>query len=63
MGRLPRSTGDRVLIDTRQSVPVPPGIFVVWDGIEVVATRVEHVPHSHPPTVVIKSVIRGISDP
>jgi phage repressor protein C with HTH and peptisase S24 domain len=50
------STGDRILIDTSQRVPVPPGIFVIWDGMGVVAKRVEHVPHSDPPTVVIKSV-------
>ena len=50
------STGDRILIDTSQRVPVPPGIFVIWDGMGVVAKRVEHVPHSDPPTIVIKSV-------
>jgi len=50
------STGDRILIDTSQRVPVPPGIFVIWDGMGLVAKRVEHVPHSDPPTVVIKSV-------
>jgi phage repressor protein C with HTH and peptisase S24 domain len=31
-------------------VPVPPGIFVIWDGMGIVAKRVEHVP------IVIKSV-------
>lgn len=50
------STGDRILIDTSQRVPVPPGIFVIWDGMGLVAKRVEHVPHSEPPKVVIKSV-------
>lgn len=49
------STADRILIDTSQRVPVPPGIFVIWDGMGLVAKRVEHVPHSDPPTVVIKS--------
>ncbi|MGE0424961.1 MAG: helix-turn-helix transcriptional regulator [Reyranellaceae bacterium] len=50
------SSGDRILIDTSQRVPVPPGIFVIWDGMGIVAKRVEHVPHSEPPQVVIKSI-------
>ncbi|MFN7190414.1 MAG: helix-turn-helix transcriptional regulator [Rhodospirillales bacterium] len=50
------ATGDRILIDTSQRVPVPPGIFVIWDGMGIVAKRVEHVPHSDPPKIVIKSV-------
>ena len=37
-------------------MPVPPGIFVIWDGMGVVAKRVEHIPHSDPPKVVIQSV-------
>lgn len=50
------SSGDRILIDTSQRVPVPPGIFVVWDGIGLVAKRVEHIPHSDPTKVVIRSI-------
>ena len=50
------SSGDRILLDTSQCVPVPPGIFVIWDGMGLVAKRVEHVPHSEPPKVIIKSV-------
>jgi phage repressor protein C with HTH and peptisase S24 domain len=50
------SSGDRILIDTSQRVPVPPGIFVIWDGMGLVAKRVEHIPNSEPPKVVIKSV-------
>ena len=50
------SSGDRILIDSSQRVPVPPGIFVIWDGMGIVAKRVEHVPHSEPPKIVIKSV-------
>ena len=48
--------GDRILVDTSQRVPVPPGIFVIWDGMGLVAKRIEHVPHSEPPKVVIRSV-------
>lgn len=50
------SSGDRILVDTAQRVPVPPGIFVIWDGMGLVAKRVEHTPQSDPPMVVIKSV-------
>jgi len=46
------------MIDTSQRVPMPPGIFVIWDGMGIVAKRVEHVPHSEPPNnkVIIKSL-------
>jgi phage repressor protein C with HTH and peptisase S24 domain len=47
------STGDRIMVDTNQRVPVPPGIFVIWDGM---GQRVEHVPNSEPPTISIRSV-------
>ena len=50
------SSGDWILIDTSQRVPVPPGIFVIWDGMGMVTKRVEHVPNSEPATIVIKSV-------
>ena len=50
------SSGDRILIDSSQKVPVPPGIFVIWDGMGLVAKRVEHVPNSDPPKIVIHSV-------
>jgi hypothetical protein len=51
----PLSSGDRVLIDTSQRVPVPPGIFAIWDGLGLVAKRIEHEPNSDPAMVVIKS--------
>ena len=50
------SSGDRILIDVSRKVPVPPGIFVIWDGMGLVAKRIEHVPHSDPPRVVLKSL-------
>jgi hypothetical protein len=49
-------SGDRILVDTSQRVPVPPGIFVIWDGMGIVAKRVEHIPNSEPTKLVIKSV-------
>ena len=50
------SSGDRILIDVSRTVPVPPGIFVIWDGMGLVAKRIEHVPHSEPPKVGLKSL-------
>ena len=50
------ASGDRVLIDISQQIPVPPGIFVIWDGMGLVAKRIEHEPNSDPPMVVIRSV-------
>jgi hypothetical protein len=50
------SSGDRILIDSSQKVPVPPGIFVVWDGMGLVAKRVEHIPNSEPPKIIIRSI-------
>jgi len=49
-------SGDRILLDTSQRIPVPPGIFVIWDGMGLVAKRVEHEPNSDPPKVIIRSV-------
>ena len=50
------SSGDRILVDTSQRIPVPPGIFVIWDGMGLVAKRTEHIPNSDPPRIVIKSL-------
>ena len=50
------SSGDRILIDVSRKVPVPPGIFVIWDGMGLVTKHIEHVPHSDPSTVVLKSL-------
>ena len=50
------SSGDRIMIDVSRNLPSPPGIFVIWDGLGLVAKRVEHVPHSDPPKVVLKSL-------
>ena len=47
--------GQRVLVDTGDRKPTPPGIFVVWDGLGLVIKRVQTVPHSEPPKVRITS--------
>lgn len=47
--------GQKVLVDTSDRFPTPPGIFVVWDGFGLVLKRVSLIPHSDPPTVRISS--------
>jgi hypothetical protein len=47
--------GQRVLVDTGDRKPSPPGIFVVWDGLGLVIKRVHMVPHSEPPRLKITS--------
>jgi phage repressor protein C with HTH and peptisase S24 domain len=47
--------GDTVLVDMNQRHPAPPGIFVLPDGMGLVAKRLEHVPLSNPPRVRIIS--------
>ena len=49
------ANGDRILIDVSRTVPAPPGIFVIWDGMGLVTKRIQHVPNSDPPRVMLKS--------
>lgn len=48
-------SGDRVLVDLQDRRPTPPGIFVLWDGDGTVVKRLERIPNSDPPTLVIAS--------
>ena len=43
--------GDTILVDTARKIPTPPGIFVLHDGMGLVAKRLEHIPLSDPPRV------------
>jgi phage repressor protein C with HTH and peptisase S24 domain len=43
--------GQRVMVDSSDQLPSPPGVFVAWDGLATVIKRVEFVPHSDPPRV------------
>jgi phage repressor protein C with HTH and peptisase S24 domain len=43
--------GDTVLVDMDRKAPNPPGIFVLDDGMGLVAKRLQHVPNSDPPAV------------
>jgi transcriptional regulator with XRE-family HTH domain len=47
--------GQRVLVDTGDRTPTPPGIFVVWDGLGLVVKRVQTLAHSEPMRVRITS--------
>jgi phage repressor protein C with HTH and peptisase S24 domain len=47
--------GDVVLVDLSRCIPTPPGIFVLFDGMGLVAKRLEHIPNSEPPQVRIIS--------
>ena len=46
---------DRIMVDTSDRHPSPPGIFVVWDGLGLVVKRIEYIPHSDPATIRISS--------
>lgn len=43
--------GDTILVDMTRKAPNPPGIFVLDDGMGLVAKRLQHVPNSDPPAV------------
>lgn len=44
-------SGDAVLLDLSRRSPTPPGIFVLFDGMGLVAKRLEHIPNHNPPKV------------
>ena len=47
--------GDIVLVALARRAPTPPGIFVLHDGMGLVAKRLDHIPNSDPPRVRIIS--------
>lgn len=47
--------GDIVLVDLGRRAPTPPGVFVLHDGMGLIAKRLEHIPNSDPPRVRIIS--------
>ena len=49
------SSGDRILIDINERDTVPPAIFVISGCVGQVTKRIEHVPHSNPPRMMLKS--------
>ncbi|WP_278360214.1 XRE family transcriptional regulator [Thalassospira xiamenensis] len=48
-------SGDRVIVNTADKKPSPPGVFALWDGFGVVVKRIEVIPNSEPPTVRVVS--------
>lgn len=44
-------SGDRVMVDSSDRNPTPPGIFALWDGFGVVIKRLERVPQSDPASI------------
>jgi phage repressor protein C with HTH and peptisase S24 domain len=47
--------GDRIMVDTGDRNPSPPGVFAMWDGFGVVAKRIEIVPNTDPVAINVKS--------
>lgn len=47
--------GDRVMVNTADRTPSPPGVFVLWDGFGLIIKRCEMVPHSTPARAILSS--------
>jgi phage repressor protein C with HTH and peptisase S24 domain len=47
--------GEKVMVDLSDRMPSPPGIFVLWDGFGLVIKRLEMLPYSNPPKVILRS--------
>jgi phage repressor protein C with HTH and peptisase S24 domain len=47
--------GDVVLVDITRKDPSPPGIFIIFDGMGLVAKRMEFLAQSKPPAVRVSS--------
>jgi phage repressor protein C with HTH and peptisase S24 domain len=47
--------GDKILVDTSRKTPSPPGVFVLFDGMGLVAKQLEPVPNTDPARVLIRS--------
>ncbi len=47
--------GDTILVDMGRKAPHPSGLFVLHDGMGLVAKRIEHIPASDPPRIRVTS--------
>ncbi|MBI1214948.1 MAG: helix-turn-helix domain-containing protein [Alphaproteobacteria bacterium] len=47
--------GDRVMVDTSDVLPTPPGVFIVWDGMGLSLRRCEVRPGSSPSRLVLSA--------
>lgn len=48
-------SGDKVIVHIGRTEPSPPGVFILFDGIGLVAKRLEYLEGSDPPAVRISS--------
>jgi len=48
-------SGDKVMIDRSETNPAKPGIYAIWDSDATVVKRIERVPASDPPQIVLIS--------
>lgn len=53
--------GDRVMVNTADRMPSPPGVFVVSDGFGLIIKRCEMIPHSNPARVILSSANENYS--
>ncbi len=51
-------SGDQVIVNVARRSPSPPGIFIVFDGLGLVAKQIEVIANSEPPRVHIISTNR-----
>ena len=59
-------SGDHLLIDTDRRAPSPPGVFVIFDGVGLIARSLEFLPNNDPPVVLIRSpgdLVRDVEVP
>jgi transcriptional regulator with XRE-family HTH domain len=47
--------GDRVMVNTADRIPSPPGVFVISDGFGLIIKRCEMIPHSNPARMTLSS--------
>jgi len=45
---------DLVMVDCSQQTPSPPGIFILYDGVGLVAKQIEIIPNSVPQKLLIR---------
>lgn len=48
-------SGDRVLVDHSDRNPAQPGVYAIWDSNATVVKRIEKIPASDPPKIVLIS--------
>lgn len=46
---------DKIVVDTNDLLPSPPGVFVVWDGLGLVLKRIFYIADTDPPRIQIMS--------